>query len=445
MAGYSSFLTRTQHFSDLGDAEQTPCDLATVTDYAQMTAMMAPRATLLTYNAKDNCCFAAGHALPPLLDAATPVFRLYGQEPRLRSHVNTDPGTHNYLRDNREAFYGMVGETFFKGDAAYSAKDISSDAEIKSAETLNVALPDGNVSLQSLALSLSKTLPNRAELPVTEAQGVARAWRDEGRKRLRDLVRARHYETKARSTARAEGDGFKATSWRVDVGEWSVPVVELTKGDPSKTVVLLADVGRKASADEASQWLSRGYRVLAVDPFYVGEAQVAERDYLFALMLSTVGNRPLGVQAGQIAAIARWAKTERPAESLTLAASGPRTGTMALVAASLEEAAIDEVVLRAPLGSLKELIETKQEYRLSPELFCFGLLEEFDVAQLAALIVPRRVAIHEPNEQPGRNWAGSERGTKPGVRSGSRFVDVEFARTGWLGRGLDSGTSASGG
>ncbi|SIN81770.1 hypothetical protein SAMN05444166_1068 [Singulisphaera sp. GP187] len=293
----------------------------------------------------------------------------------------------------------MVGDTFFKGDPTFRAKEIPSDAEVKSAETLNVPLPDGNLSLQSLALRLSKPLPNRAELPVTDAQGVARAWRDEGRNRLRDVVRARRYETKAWSIAREQGDGFKATSWRVEVGEWSVPVVELTKGDPGKTVVLLADDGRKASAAEARKWLHAGYRVLAVDPFAVGEARVAERDDLFALMLSAVGHRPLGVQAGQIAAIARWAKSERPAESLSLAASGPRTGMMALVVAGLEEAAIDAVELRAPLGSLKELIETKQEYRLSPELFCFGLLEEFDVAQLAALIVPRKLTIREPNER----------------------------------------------
>src|SRR3954452_10148284 len=77
VAGYSSFRTRARNFSDLGDSEQTPCDLATVTDYAQLTAMMAPRPTLLTFNAKDNCCFAAGHALPPLLEAARPIFALY--------------------------------------------------------------------------------------------------------------------------------------------------------------------------------------------------------------------------------------------------------------------------------------------------------------------------------------------------------------------------------
>ena len=71
--GYSSFVTRAHFPTDLGDSEQTPVDLATVTDYAMMTAMLAPRAALLTFNAKDNCCFAADHALTPLLEAASPI------------------------------------------------------------------------------------------------------------------------------------------------------------------------------------------------------------------------------------------------------------------------------------------------------------------------------------------------------------------------------------
>src|SRR5439155_16035861 len=50
VAGYSSLLTRVRHFKDLGDSEQTPNDLATVADYTHLTAMMAPRPTLLTFN-----------------------------------------------------------------------------------------------------------------------------------------------------------------------------------------------------------------------------------------------------------------------------------------------------------------------------------------------------------------------------------------------------------
>src|SRR5262245_33676128 len=125
VAGYSSFTVKIRdHFKDLGDSEQTPCDLATVADYTHLTALRAPRPTLLTYNSKDQCCFEAGYALPPLLKTAGPIFKLYGKEKHLRSHVNHDPGTHNYEKENREVFYRMLGDFFYPGDKAYSAKEI---------------------------------------------------------------------------------------------------------------------------------------------------------------------------------------------------------------------------------------------------------------------------------------------------------------------------------
>ncbi len=131
VAGYSSFRTRVRHLKDLGDPEQTPCDLATLADYTHLTAMLAKRAILLTYNAKDECCFEAGYVLPPLLDAAQPVFRLFGEESRLRSHINYDPGTHNYEQDNRQAFYRMAGDQFYAGDASFDAREIPSGAEVR--------------------------------------------------------------------------------------------------------------------------------------------------------------------------------------------------------------------------------------------------------------------------------------------------------------------------
>src|SRR5436190_6422151 len=63
VAGYSSFVTRTQFPAlDLGDSEQTPVDLGKFADYAHLTAMLAPRPALLANNAFDNCCFRADYA-----------------------------------------------------------------------------------------------------------------------------------------------------------------------------------------------------------------------------------------------------------------------------------------------------------------------------------------------------------------------------------------------
>ncbi|MFH1269322.1 MAG: hypothetical protein ABIK89_26640, partial [Planctomycetota bacterium] len=57
------------------------------------------------------------------------------------------------------------------------------------------------------------------------------------------------------------------------------------------------------------------------------------------------------------------------------------------------EQAIGRVELYGSLGSLKEIIEQNWSVNEKPELFCFGLLETFDVKHLAALVAPRPVEL----------------------------------------------------
>ena len=78
---------------------------------------------------------------------------------------------------------------------------------------------------------------------------------------------------------------------------------------------------------------------------------------------------------------------------------------MALVAAALEGQAIGGVALHGALGSLKEVIEQNWGVAEKPELFCFGLLESFDIKQLAALLAPRPVTICRA-QRSGQDRAG---------------------------------------
>ncbi|HXT61071.1 MAG TPA: hypothetical protein VN699_20700 [Pirellulales bacterium] len=287
VAGYSPFSTRARERSDLGDSEQTPCDLAVFADYDRLTAMLAPRPALLTFNASDNCCFKADHALPPLLDAARPVYRLFAKEDYLRSHVNTDPGDHNFGLDNRQALYRMLGDHFFAGAARFDAAEIASDAEIKTKEELHVELPEQNAGFHTLAGRLIQTLPRSAALP--EDKAAAEAWREPARKRLNDVVRAASYHVQALSTGGEEGEGAKATFWRLRVGDaWSVPAVEFSPADAKATVLLVADEGRAspAAVAEVERQLAARNRVVAVDPFYFGESKIESHGYLFALLVA---------------------------------------------------------------------------------------------------------------------------------------------------------------
>jgi dienelactone hydrolase len=407
VAGYSSFRTRVRNLSDLGDSEQTPCDLAAVTDYAEMTAMMAPRPTLLTFNAKDDCCFAADHALPPLMNAARPVFELYGKGDNLRSHVNHDPGTHNYEKENREALYRMLGDHFYAGNTGYSAEEIPCADELKSAEELRVALPADNGDFHSLALALGRALPRTAPLP-TEARAAAE-WQKSRRTELSEVVRAKSYTVTAEDAGSEQKGDVAARFWRLHMGDaWTVPATELTRRDADGSggcVILVADAGRKSLGDEVRRRVDAGQRIWVVDPFYFGECRVPHRDYLFALLVATVGDRPLGIQASQLAAVARWLETDQKAGPVDVAAFGPRSSLFALVAAALEPRAIGRAELHHSLGSLKEILEGNGSVDKTPELFCFGLLEKFDIVPITALVAPRDVVFREPSDRVGSELA----------------------------------------
>ena|SRR5436190_6217940 len=362
VAGYSSFRTRARFFSDLGDSEQTPCDLATVVDYAHLTAMLAPRAMLLTFNETDNCCFAAPHALPPLFDAALRTFNLFGKPQNLRAHINHVPGDHNYGLDNRQALYRMIGEHFYDEDTSFSAMEIPCDSEVKDAKGLEVELPADNAHFNSIALALAKDLPRR-------------------KAELREVIRATNYYAQAERVGVAEG----ATFWQLRLnGPWTVPCVELKRGEPTSTAIIFSENGRRSLAKQIDALLADGKRVLAIDPFYYGESKILARDYLFALLVAAVGERPLGIQASQIAAAARWAQKEF-GEPLELISVGPRSSLVALCAAALEKDAISRTDARECFSSLKDVITNNLAADKAPELFCFGLLESFDIPQLRAL------------------------------------------------------------
>ncbi len=398
VAGYSSFHTRARYLSDLGDSEQTPVDLAVTADYSVLTAMRAPRPTLLTYNDQDNCCFRAGHALPPLVQAAEPIFKLYGQPDNLQSHINTDPGTHNYELDNRQQLYAFLGRHFYPDDANYNATEIPCEDEVLSADELMVPLPDNNLDLHALAVAEMQSLPRDGALPTSA--GAAAGWQRTKRARLRKVLRFPEYDVQAEAVGQQEVAATQATYWQLKIGDaWTVPAVEMVRGTPQRTVILIGDEGRGGLAPQVEELLAANHRVIAVDPFFFGESKIKNRDFLFALLVSAVGERPLGIQASQVAAVARWAAAKDNVRRVKVIAVGHRTSVVALAAAALSGSVISGVELHDSLGSLRQVVEENRQVTESPELFCFGLLVEHDIKQLAALVAPNTVKFVNPNER----------------------------------------------
>jgi hypothetical protein len=408
VAGYSSFVTRIDHFKDLGDSEQTPCDLATVVDYMHLTAMRAPRATLLTFNSKDDCCFESGYALEPLRAGAEPFFKLFGREKALQTHVNDSPGTHNFGIDNRQALYRMIGDFFHPDDPKFDAKEIPCEKEIKTKEQLEVPLPAGTLDMNTLAKKLAESLPREAARP--KDSNAAPAWAAERRRLLADVLRIKpgmevdaHFSPRYEPKTETKG-GVTATHRMLKLGaRWTVPVVELVRDEPKGTTVVISDKGRAGTATEVERLLAAGQRVLAADLFYFGEGLPKSHGYLWALMLATVGDRALGLQANELLSVSRWAGDGKP---VTIVADGPRSSVIALAAAGLDEHTITRVEVITLLGSLKELIEQNKTFDQSPELFCFGLLERFDVRDLAALVAPRALVVRDSSDRARTEFAG---------------------------------------
>jgi hypothetical protein len=393
VAGYSSFKTRIEFFSDIGDSEQVPTDLAMLADYTHLTALRAPRPTLLTYNAKDECCFLPDHALPPLLDAASPIFKLAGADMCLRSHVNADPGTHNFERENREAFYKMLGDHFYEGDNTFDSKEIESQDEVKTAEELKVELPKDNLNFHKLALAQMASLPSH-KFPNESHTESHDATVKPTAESVNAIVRLAKYQPTAKLVDESTAGDTNARFWRITLDEdWTVPVVELWRGTPKGTSCVAADGGRTSAVAQIERLLSVGQRVLAVDTFYVGESKLDDRGYQFALFLSSVGARPLGVQADQLQAVTRWANSQfgEPVERLIVI--GPRISLAALIAAATgdDDERPQQLELHDSIGSLRDIIENNWSVDKYPELFCFGLLQHCDIEDLMKLAKPCEV------------------------------------------------------
>ncbi|MBT5320774.1 MAG: hypothetical protein HOL43_00220, partial [Verrucomicrobiales bacterium] len=364
VAGYSSFKTRARHGKDLGDSEQTPNDLALYADYTHLTAMLANRSALLTNNAYDKCCFTAGHALPPLIEAAAPIFSLHGRRDFLRTHINFKPGTHNFGVDNRQQLYRFIGDVFYPDDKDFNRDEILSEKEIKTYDQLIVPLPKDNQTFNTLALGLIKYLPK----PQAGTQAEQRA-------KLLKIIHAKNYKAKAK---KIEGGIDGVAHYQFQIGnDWTVPGTVFTPDDPKGTALLIADAGRKTQAASVKALLAKGQRVIAFDPFFFGESKIKSRDFLHVILMHAVGERSLGVQSGQITALANWAKNEFGGE-VNLKSIGPRLSVAARLAA-VQTDAIATVELEQPMKSLKEVITGNKGANHLPEMMCHGLLEQFDL------------------------------------------------------------------
>ncbi len=387
VAGFSSIVPRVEakEHGDIGDVEQSATDLFDGRDYTWLAALMAPRPTLLVYNAEDDCCFRAAMVKPGVFDAIRPIFGLYSKMDDFGWHENRDPGTHNYQLDNRMAAYEFFSRHF---NLPAIKEDPGVSAEVKSYEELVVGLPSNNLTIVGLARMLADQVKRDALSSDASAREAERG-------KLRQVVRyqpakldrvwttgiSKHGGIETKSHLLAMNDGLMTN------GVWLRPI-----GAPDNTpaTIILDDKGKGATSEPVAERLYRGEQVLAADLPFQGDAWKQDSTWLFEQMIVTTGARPLGIEAAHLIELANWMK-RRGAPRVRLETSGMRNQVVALVAAALEPTLFSEVMVRHGIPSLRHLVDKPVKYQDAADLFCLDLYKFADLDRLAALGAPTPV------------------------------------------------------
>jgi len=393
VAGFSSFVPRVEakKYGDIGDVEQSATDLFDGRDYPWLAALMAPRPTLLVYNAEDDACFRSMVVKPGVLDAIRPFFAVYDKQGEFEWHENRDPGTHNYQLDNREAAYSFFSRQF---GIPPIQEDPAISSEYRSFGELAVGLPQDNLTIVGLARKLAGQI-NHGALPPDPAS------RDAERTKLRGIVRYRPATLERAWTTgvtkhlgvETKGHLFTMADGLASNGIW---LKAIGTPDSAPATIILNDEGKQASAAGAAARLNLGEQVLAVDLPFTGDAWhqdttwMFEHTWLLEQNLYATGDRPLGIEAAHLIALANWMQ-HLGAGKVRLETTGLRNQVVALVASALEPSLFSEVVIRSGMPSLRYLIDKPAKYEDAPDLFCLDLYKFTDLDRLAALAVPTMV------------------------------------------------------
>ena len=239
VAGYSAFVSKLERVGDYGDNEQVPQDFLVGQDYSHLTAMRAPRPTLIIHNAEDDCCFRAPLVKPYIYDDVKPFFRLFGKEDAFQWHENTDPSTHNYQLDNRLQAYRFFSRHF---GMPVIEQEIPVDDEIKSYDELVVGLPKDNLTIVGLARKLAQGITRPPTVPSSDA-----------RAKLKSLVRYKPVSLEhAWALTNTKNKGLETRSYQFlftnglsAAGVWAKAI---TSSNDAPATIVLNDKGKKAAA-----------------------------------------------------------------------------------------------------------------------------------------------------------------------------------------------------
>ncbi len=401
VAGYVNLQGRLERLpGEPGDVEQNPSDFLVGSDYSTLTALRAPRPTLLIYNAEDDCCFRAPLVKPYVFDPVVPFFKLYGKEEAFQFYTSTSISAHNYaLEDQAQAMAFFIKHFGLKANAA----EIPVGPYAKTFDELKGGFPEDNLTILGLARKMAGQL---SQPPVPSNPSELAGWADAQRARLRDVVRYHPVSVSHISlVGNTNHNQVESVSYRLDMsnglsatGVW---LKEAQIGPHTPLTLVINDKGKKGAATqvwdripEVAHRMERGEQVLVLDILGTGDAAPDQPAHLLTEMLAGSGERPLGMEAAQLAGLARWAQEKFAPPQMRLEGTGIRSQVIALVTSALEPGLFSQVELEGGMHSLGYLMDKPVEYHEAPDLFCLDLYKDFDLDRLAALAKSAEIVQH---------------------------------------------------
>ena len=375
VAGHSPVWQRCRCAADMGDLEQCPADLCTAADYDVLTAMFAPRPTLLIYNREDDCCFQTRRTRLSVYRPARAVFESLGAGGDIELHDNVDPGTHNYESDNRGQLYRFLNRHW---GLDTPDDDLPYEEELLPESELNVGLPPENATLHSLALDHLRR--------IRRGRGKARPAAAVTRRRLERVLHLGRYEAEGAlvqaGPAGRPGPERRGSARRPLVGAGDRPGAggkgeghgdrAERRGAPRGSGPGAAGPGGEAPGAGRRPLRRRRERLRLPVPHAPGQRRGALPGHHDR---AAAGRGRLGVPA-----LPRRPPPARRGPDL----AGPLPAGGGPAAPALRR----DRHRRPLIDSLDRLVEWPSSYAADAPLLCFGLLQEIDLPDLVRLSAP---------------------------------------------------------
>lgn len=388
VAGFGSFAFNIAHARDTDEIEENATDLNWGSDYTFLVAMRAPRPTLLIHNAEDDCCFRAALVKPDNYDKIRPFFNLYGMPDALAWYESSDPGTHNYQLVNRLHSYSFFAQQFHLPAVT---EEIPSSTEVRTPEELAVGIGPDNLTITGLARKLGQNITRQA---IPFAGDAHEAWSAAKRQRLMEVMRYTPVSVEnAWRVSNTKRMAMQTLSYRFDLSNGlSATGVWLQANDAgtdAPATIVLNDKGYEASSDAVSRHVNHGEQVLALDLIFNGFTRPQTPDPTdWETLVSTSGDRPLGLEVAQLIAIAKWLRANGAHEPVQIETDGIRSGVIAAIAAATDPGTFSSIITNHGMKSLGHLLTEPVPLRSAPDLFCLDLYKDFDLDSIKAIAAP---------------------------------------------------------